>query len=246
MLIKKIVKNKNSKYKLYLDNGEILVTYDDVILNHNLLFHKEINDELLEQINNENKYYELLYLSIKYISKRLRSEKEIRKYLENKTVDNYMIDNIIENLKSENYINDYQFTKAYINDKINLTNNGLLKIKHDLLELGIDEDIIEEETKKINFEVDNSKLEKLIIKKIRTNHKYSNEILRQRILNDFINLGYEKDDILNYFESNIQDDEDIYKNEYNKLYNKLKNKYCGSELDFQLKRRLAIKGFKKN
>ena len=42
MKIEKIQKLKNNKYKIKLDSGDIINTYDDVILNNSLLFNKEM------------------------------------------------------------------------------------------------------------------------------------------------------------------------------------------------------------
>ena len=42
MKIEKIQKLKNNKYKIKLDSGDIINTYDDVILNNSLLL---INEE---------------------------------------------------------------------------------------------------------------------------------------------------------------------------------------------------------
>ena len=57
MNIIKIKKLKNGKYKITLNNGEILELYDDVILKNNILFKKEISDELLNDVNKDNNYY---------------------------------------------------------------------------------------------------------------------------------------------------------------------------------------------
>lgn len=244
MKIEKIVKLKSGKYKLYLDNKEVITTFDEVILNNNLLFNKEIDNDMYLKINEENNYYNLLNLSIKYISKRLRSEKEIINYLENKTNDIYMINNIIEDLKNQNLINDRRFAKAYITDKINLTNSGIIKIKNELINLGVNEEIVEEEISNIDIKMDNSKLDKLILKKIRLNHKYSNSFLKQKILNDMLNLGYKKEDIINIFDKYVSDDKEIFNKEYNKIYNKLKNKYKDSELEYHIKQKMLQKGFK--
>ena len=40
MKIEKIQKLKNNKYKIKIDSGDIINTYDDVILNNSLLFNK--------------------------------------------------------------------------------------------------------------------------------------------------------------------------------------------------------------
>ena len=57
MKIQKIKKLKSGKYKLELEDGTSIQLYDEVILNHNLLFHKEIDSELFSQIDKENSYY---------------------------------------------------------------------------------------------------------------------------------------------------------------------------------------------
>lgn len=246
MEIEKISKLKNGRYKVLLDNGEFIITFDNVILNNNLLFYKEINEELLINIRNQNEYYDLLNKAIKLISKRLRSELEIRKYLETKCNDNDMIDNIIDELKKQKLLNDQRFAKAYINDKINLSNDGLFKIKNSLLNFGIDEYIIDFELNNNKIIFNNDKLDRIVMKKIRTNHKYSNYMLKQRILNDMLNLGYDKDEIIRSIDKYLIDDKDIYLKEYKKLYNKYKNKYDGNELEYQINKRLLAKGFKKN
>ena len=144
MLIEKIKRLKSGKYKLILDDGEVLTTYDDVIINNNLLYHKEIDNAMYLKIKSDNEYYNLLDKAIKYISRRLRSEKEMYFYLESKTNDPLMIDSIIKELKRQNLINDYRFAQAYINDKLHLSSMGINKIKNDLLNLGENESIIKD------------------------------------------------------------------------------------------------------
>ena len=239
MKIEKIKKLTGGRYKIFLEKDSIIV-YEDVILNNNILYHDEIDDESFYKMKDENIYYELLNSSIKYITKRLRSEKEIRDYLSKKTLDNYMIDNIINNLKEQGLINDKRFAQCYINDKLNLTNIGVKKIKYDLGNLGISDDIIEE----INVEQNNDKLEKLIIKKINNNTKYSNYVLKSKIIQEMTSLGYDTDDIINICDINMKSDEEIYNREYSKLYDKLKDQYDGSELEYQIKHKLYNKGFK--
>ena len=245
MKLEKIVKLKNGKYKLYLDNKEVITTFDDVILKNNLLFNKEIDNELYSKIINENNYYELLNSCIKRISRRLRSEKEIKNYLEKKTNDIHLIEYIIVELKQKNYINDLLFTKAYLSDKLTLTNSGVNKIKSELYNLGIEEEIINDVLENNNIKNDPKKLENMIKKKIKLNNKYSNNYLKQKILNDMINLGYDREEIINILDQNIKDDKDIYEKEYKKLYEKLKKKYQGTELEYQINQRLYRKGFTK-
>ena len=44
MKILKFKKISNEKYKVYLDNGDVLPLFEDVIINNKLLITKEIRD----------------------------------------------------------------------------------------------------------------------------------------------------------------------------------------------------------
>ena len=182
MKINKIIKLKNNKYKLILDDCD-LITYDDVIIKNNLLYKKEIDTILYNDIVNQTEYFNVYNNAIKYIMKKRRSEKEVRSYLNKFNID---IDSIIFRLKSINLINDIDYTKAYINDQIYLSNTGINKIKVNLLEQDIPIEIIDSELSKIDSNILDNKLEKLIIKKIKANSKYSNIIVKQKILNEMI------------------------------------------------------------
>ena len=105
MKIEKIVKLKSGKYKLYLDNNDVIITFDEIILKYNLLFSKEIDEELISKIINENNYYELLNSCIKNISKRLRSEKEIPY--------RYKLEELNHHFKLENDGKYYRISQVY-------------------------------------------------------------------------------------------------------------------------------------
>ena len=68
-------------------------------------------------------------------------------------------------------------------------------------------------------------------------------MLKQKLINYFMNLGYEKNDIVDIIENNQTQNNEIIKKEYNKIYNKLKNKYEGEELKRNIKQKLYQKGF---
>ena len=240
MKINKIKKN-GKKYKIILDNGLEIKTFDDVIINNNLLYNKIIDDELLDKINKENEYYDVYNKVLNLISKRIRSEKEISEFLDKYNVDK---NKIIDKLKSINLINDKNFTKAYISDRINLSNDGIDKIKTDLLKHNIDINLIMEEIAKIDDDLIDKKIEKLIIKKTK-NSNYSGFKLKYKVVNELINLGYDKSKIVEIYDNlNIKND-DVIINEYNKLYNKLSKKYQDKELEYKINMKLYNKGFTK-
>jgi regulatory protein len=245
MKIEKIKKQKN-KYIIVLENKREIITYDEIIIEKKILYKKELMEEEIKEIEKENEYYEIYKEIEKNIKAKLRSENEIRTMMNKKNIKNELQEKIIKELKKTKLINDEIYVKAYIHDKIRFSNDGPLKIKKDLQKEQIEEKLIEEELEKIDRNQIKQKLEKNIIKKINSNTKYSYYILKQKILLYFMNLGYEKEEILEILENNKIDEKEIIKKEYYKLYNKLKNKYKEEELERQIKQRLYKKGFKIN
>ena len=89
----------NSKYKIQFDNNQTIITYDNVILENNLLYDKKITSEILNKIKEDTNYYENYNKILKKISRKLKSEWEVRKELENNQVKQYDIEKIINKLK---------------------------------------------------------------------------------------------------------------------------------------------------
>ncbi len=242
MKIKSIKKLKN-KYKIVLEEGTTIITYDEVILKNNILYKKELDETLINQIEEQNKKYEIYNNILKLFKTRLRSEYEIKQYLNKQDISETEQEKIIKKLKESKLINDEIFAHAYIHDKISFTNDGPNKIKQELLKNKIDENIIENELESLDKNELLEKLKKMIIKKINVNTKYSNTLLKNKLLNHFTNLGYEKNDILYIIDNNTIKNENIIKKEYEKLYKKLTKKYSGEELKRNIKQKLYQKGF---
>ena len=206
MIFIKIIKYKketNGKYKLYLENGITIDTYEDVILNNNLLYKKEIDSSLYDIIMNDNIYEEAYSKSVNYIGIRLRSINEMKVYLKNKKYSEEVIDNTIERLIKNNLLNDAVFTQAFINDKLNFTTMGPYKIELELKKHNIDNNIISTCINNIEEDIIYEKINKLITKLIKSNKKYKGFMLKNKIYTNLINLGYSSNmilEILNNFE----------------------------------------------
>lgn len=242
MKIIKFKKMNGSKYKVTFDNNELII-YEEVILKNNLLRKKEVSLELLELIMEENKYYEIYELSLSYIDKKMRVESELKNYLEKKSFDEFLINDVIERLKSENLINEEKYINAFINDKIALTSIGPFKIKKMLLELELSETLIDNNLNKIETSVWNERLDKIIEKKLKSMKNKSSFQIKNKLREDLFNLGYDKEEI-EYALLNIdKNDAEPLKKEFDKAYNKYKNKYHGSNLTNQIKACLYRKGY---
>ena len=243
MKIEKI-KKTGSKYKIILDSGKTINTYEDVILENGLLFHKYINENLHKKILKDSEYYKVYNKALDMINRRLRSEYEMRTYLEKSEINEVEIEDIIENLKKINLINDEKYAIAYTNDKINLSLDGPQKIKKHLEEQRINEEYINNTLENIDKNIVHEHIEKIVDKKIKNNTKYTPYILKQKIMIYLINLGYNKNDIVRILDTkeikNISSQKEM-----DKIYNKLIKKNEGYELYTKLKSTLFKKGYTK-
>jgi regulatory protein len=245
MKIKKIEKLPNNKYNITFDNDTNLTIYEDVIIKYNLLSDKEFNDNLLENIERDNDYADSYNKALRYISTRLRSEYEIIKYLKRLNIDDKIIDETIIKLKKQGYLNDERFIQAFINDKINMTNWGPYKIIRELEKYGIE--YTGEIESIISDNLLEEKIRKIIKKMVSSNKGSSTNMLKNKVLSYLISIGYSKEQVINYIDDIKLDDEElIFKKEYQKLYNKYKNKYKDEELIKVIKNKLYQKGFNYN
>lgn len=188
--IEKYEKIGQAKYRLYLSNGEVIDTFDEIILKNNLLLKKELDNHLYNQVITESKIQEYYNACIKYITVRIRSTKEISDYLKKKNVENEDINYIIEKLTKEKFLDDNHFCECFIKDKLKFTTMGEHKIIFELKKHNISVDIIENNRYLMSEDILKEKIDKIITKQISTNRKLDKSKLRNKLYNHLLNAGY--------------------------------------------------------
>ena len=241
MDIQKFKKIGKSKYKVYLNNSEVIL-YEDVILKYNLLLQKNIDLKKMDKILKENKYYEVYYSALSYVEIKMRSESEVRQYLTNKGYDITEINEVIEKLKEQNIINNESYIKSYINDKIYLSHDGPEKIKNQLITLGLDESLITSYIEKIEESIWIEKIDKIVEKRKKINKLSKNAFINKTHIH-LLTLGYRVDLIHERLHNiNIDNKQEIVK-DYKKAYDKYNNKYTDKELKYRIQNYLYRKQY---
>jgi SOS response regulatory protein OraA/RecX len=241
MKINKIKKLSTNKYELVFETGEKLKTYDEVILKYNLLYKKDIDKDTYQELMRANDYYSIYNNSIKYLTKKMHSKKDFFKFIDKYEMSNSDKTRMVKELESLKLIDDDAYLKAYINDRFYLSSDAPNKIKDSLIKEGIKEEKINIELSKIDEEELNSKIAKIVSKKLKTS-KGSNYQIREKILLDMRNLGYNKEDVEPFIE-NVDESSSLEK-DYNKIYNSLKNKEKDlNKLEYKIKSKLYQKGY---
>ncbi len=233
----------NGKYKIFIDSCDY-VFYEDVILKYNILAKNDVSKVELEKYLSFNKRYDAYYKALSYINIKLRTKSEIISYLKKNSFSDSDIDYAISLLNDNNYLDEEVYARAFISDCINLKNVGPIKIKNDLIRLGVNNDVIDRELLFFNDEKQNDKVCKFIEKSIRNNKSKSSYVLKNKIKASLINLGYDVSRIDSFLSEYDFDDRDIYNKQYEIIKNKLSKKYDGKELELKIKEQLYRKGFR--
>lgn len=244
MKIDKFVKKSGGVYKLFLDNGEVIELHEDLILKEELLLKREVDNDYIRNLLEKNRDYLAYSVALKYLGIKMRSVKEVKNYLIKKDISQSTIDDVVSRLIREGYLNDSVYAASYVNDRIALSNDGPLKIKKSLEDLGVDSESISNALIVFNDEVELEKIKKLVLKQIKTNSNKGEYLLKQKIFYNLSNLGYSKSLIQNVLDEVSFNDSCLREKEYNKLYSKLSKKYTGNELEYKIKQGLYQKGFR--
>lgn len=188
MEIVKYIKKGNGNYQIIFDNKKKINIQEDVIIKNNLLYKKEIDNDLLLKIIVENEEYEIYNKCVNYIGVRLRSINEIREYMARKDISLEKQEEVIERLIKNKLLDDSVFARAFIKDKMNFTTMGPYRIELELKKHKIDDKIIKKYINEIDRDMIYDKIDRQINKLIKSNKNKSN--LRNKIYNNLLGLGY--------------------------------------------------------
>lgn len=244
MEITKFKKNKDGSYTLFLENGETMTAYEEVILKYELLLTKKLDTKKKKEILSENQKWDTYYQALRLIKVKARTRKEVEEELSKKNYPHELVLEVIQHLASQKYLDDKRYADSYVNNQILTTSWGPLKIKNALLKKGVSSLEIEEALSSFTEEVEEEKIHKLVTKMVRSNHTKSTLSLKQKIKQTLLQEGYSITLIQSEIEkANFKEDSNLREKEYARLKRRLARKYEGAELERQIKMKLYQKGF---
>lgn len=128
---------------------------------------------------------------MKYVIFKRRTEKEVRQKCQKLQYTDEYVEEIIEYLSENNYINDKLYVEKYIQNTIRLKTSSIYEMKIDLLRRGVDEDYIEEYINKRIEELEEYEQESAI--KLAKKKSASSEL--EKIKKYLMTKGYKYDSI---------------------------------------------------
>lgn len=165
---------------------------------------EKLKAEMTSQIKQKNKsidkqvieFDELKTKVLKYIVYKKRTEKEVRQKFSSSSVDQNLLDDVIENLKENGYVDDESYMQRAMNEFLAINTLSLKEIRNKLYAKGLERDIIDayfsnNEEQLEEYEIVCAK--KIVIKK-------QTQMERQDIENFLYRKGYTKESIRQAFE----------------------------------------------
>lgn len=130
-------KNK-TRYNIYCDQQFILSVSEHTLIKFVLLKDKDITQDDLEKIKQYENYQRVYDKAIQYISYKLRSVDEMKKYLRQLETTELYITQVVDKLLSEGYLDDNYYAQCYVSTVVNTTDKGPLFIQQKLTQYKID------------------------------------------------------------------------------------------------------------
>lgn len=140
MKISRITKQKRgSRYNIYILDGEKesfgFGVDEDILVKYHLHKGMQISETFIETLTREDSIHKFYQLAINYLSYRMRSRHEMKQYLQQKEVNQNHIEEIVNRLEDEGLLDDLQFAKAFVRERIRQSTKGPLYVKQELVRL---------------------------------------------------------------------------------------------------------------
>jgi len=145
LIITAITQQKNNKdrYSVFIDDNFAFGLIMQDIVYFKLKQGEEISQEKYDFIQNELIYIQAQDIALHYIAYKMRTEQEVRKKLFEKEYTEYIIERVIHFLIEYHYIDDMNYCKSYIKQRLQCNPKGAYVLKMELKQRGIKQSIID-------------------------------------------------------------------------------------------------------
>lgn len=187
--IKGITKVGGSSYRINFDDNTSIIFDTDVIVEFKLSINKKIDIDYFNEVSLKADRISAKQKAYKFLNYKLRSESEVRQKL--KDYSDLVINETIEYFKNHKLIDDYEYAKAFINDKVRIDLWGSNRIINELKLKGINELLVNEIFDKIGSKQIEEKTIKILANKLIKKQVKKDFKARRRVELSLFRYGYD-------------------------------------------------------
>lgn len=137
-----VQKRHKDRCNLYIDGEFYLGISIELAVKYGLKVGKEVTESELIEILQEGEKTDALSKAISYVSKSLKTKRQVKEYLQRKGFDENIIWYVIDKLKEYKYIDDVEYAKRFIESTSKV--QGQKMIDYKLMSKGVKKDDISE------------------------------------------------------------------------------------------------------
>jgi len=187
---------KNPKRRsIFLDERFAFGLDEEVVYKYGLKTGQELEQKKIDQIIEAETKKEAKEIALRFLSYRMRSEKEVRDKLKKKEFAQSLIDEVIKDLKRVNLIDDNEFASAFVRDRISNSPRGKILLKQELWKKGIKKEVIEKVLKEY-FKGENEELilaKELLQKRKKRYEGLDQNVAKRRLMSFLLRRGFSYD-----------------------------------------------------
>lgn len=215
-------KRRKQRYNIYINDEYAFSIHEDVLIKHQLAKGQAIDSERLESIAQDDEKQQAYHTALRFLSHVARSSKELERKLLEKQFEQEIVDDVIQRLIKQRYIDDEQFATMLTQQRITHQKRGKLWVKRELESKGLSEEHVEGAMSQIDEQTEREHAYS-IAKKRWERLKREQMLTKKRRVNDFLlRRGYSYGivyDVLRELEANDANDaNDVDDSQYNDEY----------------------------
>ncbi len=193
--IKRQVK-RTDRYSIYIDDKYSFSLSENELLNAGLKINQEFTETELNSLKEKAILDKAYDRALNLISRRPRSEWELRDYLKRKDYDEETTDQTIDRLRKRGYVNDKEFAQRWIENRRLLKATSKRRLRQELKQKRVADEIIDEAL--AEDETDEREVLRELVGRKRKQTKYQDNLKLMQYLS---RQGYNYDDIKNVLDN---------------------------------------------
>lgn len=171
--IKQQVKRQD-RYSIYGDGKYLFSFSEGELITSGVRIGQEIDEAALSDLKNKAILDKAYDRALNLISRRVRSEWELRDYLKRKDYDEDVRDIIVERLQERGYVNDFEFAKRWVENRRTLKATSKRRLSQELRQKRVADDVIRQVLEE--DETDELEVLKDLVERKRKQTKYQDDI----------------------------------------------------------------------
>jgi len=183
-------KRRKDRYTVHLDTGDVFGLSEDVFISSKLWVGQKITRTELKAIEIKEEAASIKNSALRLLSYRMRSKAELSQRLLQKKYGINQVATVIAELEKKGYINDREFSAAFVRDRVKNKKLGPIAVRNDIMSHQISPEILEEIMENIYHEFPQEQLILSIIEKRSKIQIEKNDKERKKLIDHLKRKGY--------------------------------------------------------